>query len=99
MHPSSPTSKTSLITLSAPVPVPKDHCSSLAARLRCQTIKVPDLLLIYEPWSIHQHPATDASREDLQQIYLSTSSDREKATRVDAAYRTGVFFTATPTKK
>jgi hypothetical protein len=51
---------------------------------------------------VHPHPATDASWENLEElflIYLPTSSEREKARRLDSVYCTGVFFTAIPTDK
>ncbi|KAF2828282.1 terpenoid synthase [Ophiobolus disseminans] len=71
--------------------------SDLVTSLRGHKIEVPDILAIYQGWTVRKHPDTNELREDLEcfyKTYIPTDEQRNKARKVDSALFAGTFWTA-----
>jgi hypothetical protein len=76
--------------------------ANLAARLRGQTITIPNILALYDGWTVRKHAAIDMSPQDLEEffrVYIPTEDQRARARKVDSTFCAGVFFTRCSTEK
>jgi hypothetical protein len=81
---------------------PNDYRSELVTRLRGQTVRVPELLLIFHDWTARKHPDAESLRVELEafyQVHLPTAQQRLKAHKADLALFTSLFWSRVSKEK